>query len=64
MSATPQFDDLLAEVQAAADAQPNKDAIEHVVLRLFRKAKANLKIAVELERVYPKLAAGRVTLAK
>ena len=53
MNATPQFDKLLAEVEAAAAKQPNKSAIEHVVLSMLRKAKDNPQLADDLERLCP-----------
>ena len=53
MADTPHFDKLLKDAEAAAAKQPNKDAVEHVIVSMLRKAKDDPKLRAELERIYP-----------
>ena len=50
MKWTPLLDRLLADAEAAAAKQPNQNATEHIVVALFRNAKANPARAEDLER--------------
>ena len=53
MAATPHFDKLLKDAEAAAAKQPNKAGVEHVIVEMLRKAKDDPKLRAELERIYP-----------